>query len=153
MRLFPAPVDFPPWYAHVPFKHENCLSVFPLWAPLCLFDSWFPISLSYNASTEIRKIIFWNYLNRSKMWRWSLAIRYSITKPVSLIAYTSGIQSGTKGNSMKLVMAMRSVIRKSNLLRQIETTKRRLSKSSSGEAAEYELVLIALRQQVRLLSA
>ena len=52
---------------------------------------------------------------------------------------------------MKLLTGFSNAIRKSKLIRQIETSKRRLMKSSSEDAIKYELELIAFRQQMRLL--
>ncbi len=52
---------------------------------------------------------------------------------------------------MKLLLTLRSAFRKSNLIRQIENSKQGLLKSSSKETIKYELELIALRQQMRLL--
>ena len=52
---------------------------------------------------------------------------------------------------MKLLPRFSNAFRKSNLIRRIETSKRKLLKSSSKEAIRYELELIALRQQMRLM--
>ncbi len=54
---------------------------------------------------------------------------------------------------MKLLSSFSKVFRKSSLIRQIETSKKKLIKSPSEKAVKYELKLIALRQQMRLLDS
>ena len=56
-----------------------------------------------------------------------------------------------KDNQMKILSSFSNAIRKSNLISQIENSKRKLIKSSTEEAIKYELELIALRQQMRLI--
>ena len=52
---------------------------------------------------------------------------------------------------MKILTNIRNSYRKSHLIPQIETAKRKLESSPNGESIRYELELIALRTQMRLM--
>ena len=52
---------------------------------------------------------------------------------------------------MKILPRLKKIIQRSNLIRQISVSERKLSASTGQKSKEYELELLAFRQQVRLL--